>query len=429
MSISSNPASSEVKEGKSGGLGVKQLYQAMDRELSEAKENKTFKYEVSIDGAQGGVVNVKGKTQVMLASNNYLGLANHPRVLAAAQFGLDMYGFGLASVRFICGTQSIHLELEEKLASFLGMEAAILHSSCFSANEALFTALLSNSFGYSDYSDIIYSDQLNHASIIDGIRLSRMSAKATELKAYPNNDLGELQNFLQNEDQKYRVKVIATDGVFSMEGETALISDLVEVAEKNDALLVVDDSHATGVLGKRGRGTPEHFGVHGKVDVITGTLGKALGGAAGGFIAGKKSLVEFLRQKSRPYTFSNTLPPAVVCGSLEALRMLESDNSLVEKLQFNTSYFRKEIKNLGFKIIEGIHPIVPVMLGEASLAMDMSDKLMQEGVYVRGLWYPVVPKGEARLRVQISADHELQDLDFALSAFNKVGKQLKVLTK
>jgi glycine C-acetyltransferase len=410
---------------------VKELYAALQRELSEAVQNKTFKTEVPLDGKQGAIVNVKGKTQVMLASNNYLGLANHPRVVEAARFGLDMHGFGLASVRFLCGTQKIHLELEEKIAAFLGMEAAILHSSCFAANEALFSALLSGDFGFTDYRDIIYSDQLNHASIIDGIRLARMVAKSTELKAYRHNDLAHLQQLLGSEhlDENCRIKTIATDGVFSMEGEFAFLEDLVDIAAKNNALLIVDDSHATGVLGKRGRGTPEHCGVHGRVDVITGTLGKALGGAAGGFVAGKKPLIEYLRQKSRPYTFSNTLPPAIVCGTMEALDMIERDNSLVEKLQFNTSYFRKEIKNLGFKILEGIHPIVPVMLGEAAVAMDMSDRLLKEGVYVRGLWYPVVPKGEARLRVQISADHELRDLDFALSCFAKVGKQLGVIGK
>jgi glycine C-acetyltransferase len=336
----------------------------------------------------------------------------------------------LASVRFICGTQKIHLELEEKLAAFLGMEAVMLHSSCYAANEALFAALLSSDFGFSDYRDIIFIDQLNHASIIDGIRLGRSMAKTTELKAYPNNDLDALKNLIRDEDKNgCRLKFIATDGVFSMEGETSRLAELVEIADKSDTLLIVDDSHATGVLGKGGRGTAEHFGVLGRVDVITGTLGKALGGGAGGFIAGKKTIIDYLRQKSRPYTFSNTLPPPIVCGTLEALEIIENDHSLVEKLQFNTSYFRDGIKNLGFKIIEGIHPIVPVMLGEASLSMDMADRLMEEGVYVRGLWYPVVPKGEARLRVQISADHELRDLDFALSSFRKVGKQLGVIAK
>ncbi len=273
-------------------------------------------------------------------------------------------------------------------------------------------------FGYSNYRDVIYSDQLNHASIIDGIRLARMTVKTTESKTFIHNDFNQLKNLLKN-DRDYRLRMIAVDGVFSMEGEFSPLKDIVELARQEDTLLIVDDSHSTGVLGKTGRGTPEHCGVHGQVDIITGTLGKALGGSAGGFVAGKKSLIDYLRQKSRPYTFSNTLPPAMVYGSLEALKILEEDNSLVEKLHFNTDYFRKEIKNLGFKIIEGIHPIVAVMVGEASSAMDMSEALLKEGVYVRGLWYPVVPKGEARLRVQISADHELADLDFALNCFCK----------
>jgi glycine C-acetyltransferase len=429
MAISSNPTGPDTSKGSFGKVGVQKLYTTLDSELMLAQQNQTFKLEIPIDGRQGGVVQVKGKDVVMLASNNYLGLANHPRVLEAARYGLDRFGFGLASVRFICGTQRIHQELEERIAAFLGLEAAILHSSCYAANEALFMALLSNELGFSEYKDVIYSDQLNHASIIDGIRLARIVAKQTDFRAYEHNNLTQLQTLMREDAPTgYRLGIIATDGVFSMEGEIAPMDQLVKVASEKDLLLVMDDSHATGVLGKRGRGTPEHCGVHGHVDVITGTLGKALGGAAGGFIAGRKSLIEFLRQKSRPYTFSNTLPPSIACGSLEAIKMLEQDNALVEKLQINTQYFRKEIARLGFKIIEGIHPIVPVMVGEASVAMDMSKRLLQEGVYVRGLWYPVVPKGEARLRVQISADHEMGDLDFALEAFAKVGKQLGVLT-
>ncbi len=410
-------------------MGVDAVYKAIDKEVAKAKENKTFKYEVPIDGLQGGVVNVEGKPAVMLASNNYLGLANHPRVLEAARKGLDKYGFGMASVRFICGTQKIHFELEQRIAAFLGMEDAILHSSCFAANEAFFTALMSNDFGATGYKDVIYSDALNHASIIDGIRLCRQATKTTDLRAYKHNDLEQLKSWLKEDEQKdYRISVIATDGVFSMEGEYAPLAEFVDIARKHDAILFVDESHATGALGKRGRGTPEHCGVHGKIDVISGTLGKALGGAAGGFVAGKKTLIDFMRQKSRPYTFSNTLPPSLVCASIEALKILEEDDSLVKKLHENTSYFRKEIKNAGFTILEGEHPIVPVMLGEAAVAMDMSRELLTEGVYVRGLWYPVVPQGEARLRVQISAAHEKKDLDLAIAAFVKVGKKLKVLS-
>jgi glycine C-acetyltransferase len=410
-------------------LSVQQLYGLLGQEISNAKENKTFKYEVPIEGKQGGVVKVSGSPHVMLASNNYLGLANHPRIVQAAREGLEKFGFGMASVRFLCGTQDIHLALEKKLAEFLGVEDAILHSSCFAANDAFFTAIFSSDLGMSDYRDVIYSDQLNHASIIDGIRLARIATKTTDLHAYKHNDLAELERLLQsNEASDYRTRVIVTDGVFSMEGQYAPIDKFVELAKKYDALLVVDDSHATGVLGKTGRGTPEHCGVHGQVDVITGTLGKALGGAAGGFIAGKKQLIDFMRQKSRPYTFSNTLPPPIAAATLEAIRILEEDPSLVAKLQSNTLYFREEVKRIGFTILEGIHAIVPVMLGEAATAQDMSAELLDEGVYVRGLWYPVVPKGEARLRVQISAAHERQDLDKALQAFERVGKKLGVLS-
>ncbi|MBK9282330.1 MAG: glycine C-acetyltransferase [Candidatus Obscuribacter sp.] len=409
-------------------MGVKSLYQNLDGELNKSREAKTYKYEVPVEGLQGGVVQAAGRSQVMLASNNYLGLANHPRIVEAARKGLEKYGYGLASVRFICGTQNIHLELEERIARFLGVESAILHSSCFAANEAFFTALVSADLGETDYRDVIYSDQLNHASIIDGIRLSRIAVKTTDLRAYKHNDVEQLKSWLAEDQAKdYRLSVIVTDGVFSMEGEYANLADFVDIAKRNDALLFVDESHSTGVLGATGRGTPEHCGVHGKIDVISGTLGKALGGAAGGFIAGKKVLVDYLRQKSRPYTFSNSLPPAIVCAAIEAINMLEEDNSLVEKLHQNTDYFRKEVQRLGFTILPGVHPIVPVMVGEASIAQDMSNLLLDEGVYVRGLWYPVVPKGEARLRVQISAAHEVEDLDRALSAFQKVGKKLGVV--
>lgn len=409
-------------------FGVEKLYSALGQELDKARENKTYKYEVPIEGKQSGVVKVDGKETVMLASNNYLGLANHPRILEAARKGLDEHGFGMASVRFICGAQKIHFELEERIAAFLGCEAAILHSSCFAANEAFFTGLMSNDYGQRDYRDIIYSDQLNHASIIDGIRLCRIATKTTDLKAYKHNDLAQLKHFLADPDaEQYRIGVIVTDGVFSMEGEFAPLNEFVELAKKNDVLLFVDESHSTGVLGKTGRGTPEECGVHGKIDVISGTLGKALGGAAGGFLTGKKELIEYLRQKSRPYTFSNTLPPPVVTAAIEAFKMLEEDSSLVVKLRENTDYFRKEIVRAGFTILEGIHAIVPVMVGEAAIAQDMSAELLKEGVYARGLWYPVVPQGEARIRVQISAAHERKDLDRALAAFEKVGKKLGVL--
>ncbi len=405
------------------------LYQAITEEINKIKESKTFKYEVPIEGEQGGVVKVDGRDVIMLASNNYLGLSNHPKIKEAAARGLKEYGYGLASVRFICGTQKIHFELEQKIAAFVGCEDAILHSSCFAANEAFFAGLLANDLGHKSYRDVIYSDQLNHASIIDGIRLCRIITKTTESKPYPHGDVEKLSEWLEaDRGEDYRVRIIATDGVFSMEGDLAPLDKLVTLAKQYHALLFVDDSHATGVLGETGRGTAEALGVHGQVDVITGTFGKALGGASGGFIAGRQELITFLRQKSRPYTFSNTLPPPVVMASIEALNLLETDRSFVDRLHENTAYFRREIKNLGYTIIEGVHPIVPIMLGEAPLAMDMSMELLKEGVYIKGLWYPVVPKGQARLRAQISAAHTRDQLDRALEAFRRVGKRFGVIS-
>jgi glycine C-acetyltransferase len=334
----------------------------------------------------------------------------------------------MASVRFICGTEPIHLELEQRIARFVGCEAAILHSSCFAANEAFFTGLIANDFGGGEYQDAIYSDQLNHASIIDGIRLCRAVAKQTQSRLYRNGDVNHLREMLdEDRDKNYRIKVIATDGVFSMEGLLAPLPELVELAREHGALLVVDESHASGALGRTGRGTHEELGVYGEIDVITGTFGKALGGASGGFIAGRKPLIEFLRQKSRPYTFSNTMPPSVVTASIEAINLIENDPSIVDRLHENTEYFRREIVGLGFKIIEGRHPIVPIMLGEAAVAQDMSRELLGEGVYIRGLWFPVVPRGEARLRAQISAAHTREELDRALAAFKRVGQRLGVI--
>ncbi len=408
---------------------LSKLYEDLGRELKKAEQEKTYKYEVPLDGQQGGVVEVNGKRCVMLASNNYLGLANHPVIVEAAKKGLKEYGYGLASVRFICGTQALHRQLEEKIAEFLGAEDSILFSSCWAANEGFFNAMLGSDLGQKDYRDIIYSDRLNHASIIDGVRLCRIAVKSTDAKAYNHNDMAQLSKWLEeDEKENHRIKIIVTDGVFSMEGDTAPLGELVKLARKYGAMLYVDESHSTGVLGNTGRGTPEEQGVHGQIDVISGTLGKALGGAAGGFITGKRELVDFLRQKARPYTFSNTLPPFIAQASLAAIELLEKDNSLVEKLHENTKYFRTEIVKLGFKIIDGVHPIVPVMLGEAPVAMDMSAQLLDLGVYVRGLWYPVVPKGEARLRVQISAAHSRENLDQALEAFASAGKKLGVIS-
>ena len=405
-----------------------EIYSTLEGELAKIKEAKTFKYEVPLESEQGGSVSVEGHRAVMLASNNYLGISNHPRVKEAAHRGLDEWGYGMASVRFLCGTEPIHLELEQRIAKFVGCEAAILHSSCFAANEAFFAALLANDFGQTDYQDVIYSDMLNHASIIDGVRLCRQIAKPTVSRLYRSRDLDHLREMLaEDRDKNYRIKIIATDGVFSMEGLLAPLVELVQIAKENNALLFVDESHASGALGRTGRGTPEELGVYGEIDVITGTFGKALGGASGGFIAGRSPLVEFLRQKSRPYTFSNTMPPSVVTASIEAINLIENDPSIVSSLRENTEYFRREIVRLGFEIIEGRHPIVPVMLGEAAVAQDMSRQLLTEGVYIKGLWYPVVPKGEARLRAQISAAHTREELDRALEAFQKVGHRLGVI--
>jgi glycine C-acetyltransferase len=409
-------------------MNPSELYSTLNRELEAIKEAKTFKYEVPLESEQGGEVTVEGHRVVMLASNNYLGLSNHPRIKEAAHRAIDEWGYGMASVRFLCGTEPIHFELERRIAQFVGCEAAILHSSCFAANEAFFAGLLASDLGQTDYRDVIYSDQLNHASIIDGVRLCRAIVKQTVSRLYRNGDVNHLREMLEEDrNRNYRVKIIATDGVFSMEGLLAPLPELVKLAREHDALLFVDESHATGALGRTGRGTIEELGVFGQVDVVTGTFGKALGGASGGFIAGRAPLIEFLRQKSRPYTFSNTVPPAVVMGSIEAINLIENDPSIVEQLRENTGYFRREIVRLGFTIIEGRHPIVPVMLGEAALAQDMSRKLLGEGVYVKGLWYPVVPKGEARLRAQISAAHTREELDRALEAFRKVGKGLGVI--
>ncbi len=410
-------------------MNPSELYSTLNRELENIKEAKTFKYEVPLESEQGGDVMVGGREVVILASNNYLGLSNHPRIKVAAHRGLDEWGYGMASVRFLCGTEPIHVELEQRIAKFVGCEAAILHSSCFAANEAFFTALLANDFGQTGYQDVIYSDQLNHASIIDGVRLCRAVAKQTVSRLYHNGDVNHLREMLEEDrDKNYRIRIIATDGVFSMEGLLAPLAGLRSLATEHNALLFVDESHATGALGKTGRGTIEELGVFGKVDVVTGTFGKALGGASGGFIAGRAPLIEFLRQKSRPYTFSNTMPPSVVVASIEAITIIEQDPSIVKQLRENTAYFRRRIVELGFKILEGRHPIVPVMVGEAAIAQDMSQELLKEGVYIKGLWYPVVPKGEARLRAQISAAHTREALDRALGAFDKVGRRLGVIS-
>jgi glycine C-acetyltransferase len=395
-------------------------------ELKRLEESNTMKYETALQSAQGGVVKVNGKDVVMLASNNYLGMSNHPVVRKAAIEGIKRYGYGLASVRFLTGTQTIHLELEKKISKFLKSEDTILFSSSFAANVAFFQALANEKLGYENYRDVIYSDRLNHASIIDGQRLCK--AEVTDRKIYNHGDVADLERQLEEDKGKeYRIRMIATDGVFSMEGDLAPMVKIVELAKKYGALLFVDDAHGIGVCGKTGRGTAEAFNVLGQVDVTVGTLGKAIGGAAGGFISGSKEMIAYLRQKGRPYIFSNSLPPAVVCASMAAFDLLMKDKSIVKRLHENTAYFRKEIKALGFRIIDGTHPIVPVMLGDASVAQEMSKALLKAGVYIKGLWFPVVPKGEARLRAQISAALTKKDIERALEAFHNVGKKMKLI--
>ena len=402
------------------------LIELVTRELQQLEETRTFKHEVPLQGAQDGIVKVNGKNVVMLASNNYLGLSNHPVVKKAAIEGIKEYGYGVASVRFICGTQDIHYKLEKKISKFLGTEDTILFSSCWAANEAFFASLTNEKLGMESYKDAIYSDRLNHASIIDGQRLCK--AETTDKKIYQHADTNDLAWQLEEDKGKdYRFRIISTDGVFSMEGDLAPLETLVHIAAKYGALLFVDDSHAVGVCGNTGRGTPEAKGVQGKIDVLTGTLGKAIGGAAGGYISGRKEVIAYMRQKARTYIFSNSLPPSIVFGAAAAFDLLMKDRSIVKRLHENTAYFRREIAGLGYTIIEGEHPIVPIMLGEAAVAQEMSSQLLKAGVYIRGLWYPVVPKGEGRLRAQISAALTKKNLDAALDAFEKVGKKMNII--
>ena len=402
------------------------VHDAIRQELERLEETNSFKKETLIESEQGPVVRVAGREVVMLASNNYLGLASHPRIRDAAMRGLREYGHGVASVRFLCGTQTIHRRLEEKLAEFLGTEDTILYSSCFSANEGFFASIVNEKLGSEHYRDVIYSDRLNHASIIDATRLCRV--EVIHRKIYEHADVLDLRKVLEaDRSSDYRFGFIATDGVFSMEGDLAPLPELIDTARQYGRILFVDDSHGVGACGRTGRGSPEQLGVHGRIDVLSGTLGKAMGGAAGGYIAGKKDVIAYLRQKSRPYIFSNSLPPSVVTAAIEAFTLLESDTSLVDQLRENTLYFRKRIQQLGFKILDGDHPIIPIMLGEASLAQEMSNALLDEGVYIKGLWYPVVPKGQARLRAQISAALNSQILDRALAGFERVGKRFGVI--
>jgi len=390
------------------------LINTLAAELNEMREAGTMKHELELEGPQGPVVKVKGRGEIiMLTSNNYLGLANHPMIVEAAERAERDYGYGLASVRFICGTQEIHKKLEERIARFFGTEDTILYGSCWNANEGLFQAVLTEEDG-------IFSDELNHASIIDGIRL----CKAQRYR-YKNLDTAELDKLLT--EHPVRNKLIMTDGVFSMEGTLAPLAELVDVAKKHGAFLVVDESHGTGVLGATGRGTAEELGVFGKIDAYTSTLGKALGGSHGGFTTGPKDLVEYLRQKSRPYLFSNTLPPAVVLGSIAALELLEAEPAFVTRLHENTAHFRKRAQESGLNVRDGVHPIVPIIVGDTAKAIAMSQRLLDRGVYVSGFGYPVVPQGRARLRCQISTAHERAHLDKAVEMIREVAEEFEVV--
>ena len=380
------------------------LLATLSEELQQMSAAGTLKRELALKGPQGPVVDVEGIGEViMLTSNNYLGLADHPAIIEAAEKAEHDYGYGLASVRFICGTQTIHRQLEERIAAFFGTEDTILYGSCWNANEGLFQTVATEP-------DAIISDELNHASIIDGVRLSK-----ARKERYKNRDLADLRRALEA-TKDARNKLIMTDGVFSMEGSLAPLPEMIELAREYDAFLVVDESHGTGVLGRTGRGTAEELGVFGKIDAYTSTLGKALGGSHGGFTTGPKTLVEYLRQKSRPYLFSNTLPPAVVMGSIAALDLVEKDTSFVDRLRENTRYFREQLTANGVKVREGIHPIVPILIGDTAKAISMSKELLRRGVYVSGFGFPVVPQGQARLRCQISAAHTREHLDRAIKA-------------
>ena len=393
---------------------IKDHLQAELRSISEAG---LFKKERVITSAQGADILVNNDLEVInFCANNYLGLSNHPKVIEASKQALDSHGYGLSSVRFICGTQDIHKELEEKLAQFHATEDTILYAACFDANGGLFEPLFSAE-------DAIISDQLNHASIIDGVRL----CKAARYR-YQNNDMADLEaKLIEASKANHRFKIIATDGVFSMDGIVADLKGICDLADKYDALVMVDECHAAGFIGKTGRGSTEYCDVMGRVDIITGTLGKALGGAMGGYTTGKKEIIEMLRQKSRPYLFSNSLAPNIVASSLAVLEMISDSTALRDKLEFNTNYFKEGMSKLGFDIVEGNSAIVPVMLYDASLSQVMANKLLIEGIYVIGFYYPVVPKEKARIRVQLSAAHEKEHLDKAISAFEKVGLELGII--
>ncbi len=383
-------------------------------EIERIRDAGLYKDERIITSPQSSSIHVSTGQQVLnFCANNYLGLADNPEIIRAAKASLDQWGYGLSSVRFICGTQQIHKQLEAAVSEFLQTEDTILYSSCFDANTGLFETLLTDQ-------DAIISDQLNHASIIDGVRL----CKAQRFR-YANNDMADLEEKLK-EAQSARFRLIATDGVFSMDGIIANLAGICDLADKYDAMVMVDDSHAVGFMGKHGRGTPEHCNVLGRVDIITGTLGKALGGASGGYTSGRRQIIEMLRQRSRPYLFSNTLAPTIVTASLKVLEMLSASTELRDRLMDNTRYFREKLSSVGLTIVPGEHPIVPIMLGDARLAKDMADRMLEKGVYVIGFSYPVVPEGKARIRTQISAAHTREDLDFAIEKFAETKAELGI---
>ena len=390
----------------------------LSNELEQIKSAGLFKKERIIISPQGADIKLSdGKEVVNFCANNYLGLSSHPRIIDAAKKSLDTHGFGMSSVRFICGTQDIHKTLEAKIAEFYGTEDTILYAAAFDANGGVFEPL----FGEED---AIISDSLNHASIIDGVRL----CKAARYR-YQNNDMADLeQQLVKANEAGHRHKIIVTDGVFSMDGYVAQLDKIVALADQYDALVMVDECHAAGFIGKTGKGTPEYCGVHGKIDIVTGTLGKALGGAMGGYTTGKKDVIDMLRQRSRPYLFSNSLAPSIVAASIEVFNILSESTELRDKLESNVKYFKEGIKNAGFDFKDGESAIVPIMLYDAKLSQVMADKLLEEGIYVIGFFYPVVPKDQARIRVQLSAAHEKHHLDKAIAAFTKVGKELGVIS-
>lgn len=394
------------------------MYTIQDRiqkEIQEIKDSGLYKNERVITSPQGADITIEGGKKVInFCANNYLGLSSHPKVIEAAKKAIDSHGYGMSSVRFICGTQDIHKQLEKKISEFLGTEDTILYAAAFDANGGVFEPL----FGEED---AIISDALNHASIIDGVRL----CKAVRYR-YTHNDMNDLEEQLKT-SQVQRSRIIVTDGAFSMDGTIARLDEIVVLAEKYNAMIMIDECHASGFLGKTGRGTHEYRGVMGKIDIITGTLGKALGGASGGFTSGRKEIIEILRQRSRPYLFSNTLAPSITGASIAVLDLLSETTELRDKLETNTKYFRSKMTEAGFDIKPGEHPIVPIMLYDAVLSQNMAAKLLEEGIYVIGFYFPVVPKGQARIRVQISAAHDMHHLDKAIEAFTKVGKELGVI--